>query len=112
MLQPCLQNFLHEYQICVLAYFQEEGIICCGKQCMIPFTVHVLESDCFWIVFLFFRAFSGISFSMPDLNFYIQFHIERIPFQAGHEVETLEEAKAAIQKLINKGSRLNLTYRG
>ncbi|KAF3784123.1 hypothetical protein EJ110_NYTH15579 [Nymphaea thermarum] len=41
-----------------------------------------------------------------------QFHIERIPFQAGHEVETLEEAKAAIQKLINKGSRLNLVSRG
>ncbi|CAN6482656.1 unnamed protein product [Victoria cruziana] len=41
-----------------------------------------------------------------------QFHIERIPFQAGHEVETLEEAKAAIQKLITKGSRVNLIYRG
>lgn len=58
------------------------------------------------------HAFWGIPLPVLVLNFCAQFHIERIPFQAGHEVETLEEAKAAIQKLITKGSRVNLIYRG
>lgn len=32
-----------------------------------------------------------------------QFNIQRISFEEGHGIETLEEAKAAIWKLINKG---------
>ncbi|KAJ8760086.1 hypothetical protein K2173_010942 [Erythroxylum novogranatense] len=32
-----------------------------------------------------------------------QFNIQRISFELGHSVETLEEAKAAVSKLINKG---------
>ncbi|ONI15001.1 hypothetical protein PRUPE_3G020500 [Prunus persica] len=32
-----------------------------------------------------------------------QFNIQRISFDEGHSVETLEEAKAALRKLINKG---------
>nr|CAN68358.1 hypothetical protein VITISV_029195 [Vitis vinifera] len=32
-----------------------------------------------------------------------QFNIQRIPFEEGHAVETLEEAKAALWKLINQG---------
>ncbi|KAF3794560.1 hypothetical protein EJ110_NYTH07110 [Nymphaea thermarum] len=37
-----------------------------------------------------------------------QFNVQRIPFEVGHAVETLEEAKAALQKLLDKGSGLNL----
>ncbi|KAF8392810.1 hypothetical protein HHK36_021047 [Tetracentron sinense] len=37
-----------------------------------------------------------------------QFNIQRLSFEVGHEVETLEEAKAALQKLISKGCRLRL----
>lgn len=32
-----------------------------------------------------------------------QFNIQRLSFEEGHSVETLEEAKAALRKLINKG---------
>ncbi|KAJ8770483.1 hypothetical protein K2173_017974 [Erythroxylum novogranatense] len=32
-----------------------------------------------------------------------QFNIQRVSFEEGHSVETLEEAKAALSKLINKG---------
>nr|POF03209.1 hypothetical protein CFP56_42503 [Quercus suber] len=35
-----------------------------------------------------------------------QFNIQRISFEEGHAVETLEEAKAALWKLINKGRAL------
>lgn len=34
---------------------------------------------------------------------FLQFNIRRISFDEGHAVETLEEAKAALWKLINKG---------
>ncbi|XP_058068175.1 uncharacterized protein LOC131217282 isoform X2 [Magnolia sinica] len=37
-----------------------------------------------------------------------QFNIQRLSFDAGHGVETLEEAKAALHKVIRKGSRLRL----
>lgn len=37
-----------------------------------------------------------------------QFNIQRISFDEGHAVETLEEAKAALWKLINKGRVCNL----
>lgn len=37
-----------------------------------------------------------------------QFNIQRLSFEVGHGVETLEEAKAALQKLISKGPRLRL----
>lgn len=33
----------------------------------------------------------------------MQFNIQRISFDEGQSVETLEEAKAALQKLIHKG---------
>ncbi|KAL4629055.1 hypothetical protein ACB092_05G281500 [Castanea dentata] len=36
-----------------------------------------------------------------------QFNIQRISFEEGHAVETLEEAKAALWKLINKGRVCN-----
>ncbi|KAJ8641097.1 hypothetical protein MRB53_017791 [Persea americana] len=35
-----------------------------------------------------------------------QFNIQRLSFEVGHGVETLEEAKAALNKLISKGARL------
>ncbi|XP_077238472.1 uncharacterized protein LOC143879784 [Tasmannia lanceolata] len=35
-----------------------------------------------------------------------QFNIQRLSFEVGHGVETLEEAKAALHKLISKGCRL------
>lgn len=38
----------------------------------------------------------------------MQFNIQRISFEEGHSVETLEEAKAALWKLINKGRVYNL----
>ncbi|XP_073004283.1 uncharacterized protein [Typha latifolia] len=34
-----------------------------------------------------------------------QFHIQRLSFEVEHGVRTLEEAKAALQKIINKGCR-------
>lgn len=34
-----------------------------------------------------------------------QFNVQRLAFEADHGVETLEEAKAALQKLINKGKQ-------
>lgn len=37
-----------------------------------------------------------------------QFNIQRIPFEEGHAVETLEEAKAALWKLINQGRVYNM----
>lgn len=37
-----------------------------------------------------------------------QFNIQRIPFEDGHAVETLEEAKAALWQLINRGRVHNL----
>ncbi|XP_027122630.1 uncharacterized protein [Coffea arabica] len=37
-----------------------------------------------------------------------QFNIQRISFEEGHSAETLEEAKAALWKLINKGRLYNL----
>ncbi|XP_043713991.1 uncharacterized protein LOC122662427 [Telopea speciosissima] len=37
-----------------------------------------------------------------------QFNIQRISFEEGHAVETLEEAKAALHKLISKGCRISL----
>eukprot|EP00262_Sarcandra_glabra_P000386 TRINITY_DN1044_c0_g1_i1.p2 TRINITY_DN1044_c0_g1~~TRINITY_DN1044_c0_g1_i1.p2 ORF type:complete len:125 (+),score=27.03 TRINITY_DN1044_c0_g1_i1:925-1299(+) len=37
-----------------------------------------------------------------------QFNIQRLSFEATHGVETLEEAKVALQKLISKGCRLRL----
>nr|GMC78004.1 uncharacterized protein LOC109188228 [Ipomoea batatas] len=37
-----------------------------------------------------------------------QFNIQRISFEEGHLVETLEEAKTALRKLINKGKVHNL----
>ncbi|XP_031499343.1 uncharacterized protein LOC116263734 isoform X1 [Nymphaea colorata] len=37
-----------------------------------------------------------------------QFNVQRIPFEVGHAVETLEEAKAALQKLLDRGSGMNL----
>lgn len=37
-----------------------------------------------------------------------QFNIQRISFEEGHAVETLEQAKAALQKLISKGRVYNL----
>ncbi|KAG9449218.1 hypothetical protein H6P81_009183 [Aristolochia fimbriata] len=37
-----------------------------------------------------------------------QFNVQRLSFDVGHAVETLEEAKAALHKLINKGSRQNI----
>ncbi|KAF6155633.1 hypothetical protein GIB67_034728 [Kingdonia uniflora] len=37
-----------------------------------------------------------------------QFNIQRISFEVGNPVETLEEAKASLQKLINKDCRLRL----
>ncbi|XP_010273581.1 PREDICTED: uncharacterized protein LOC104609071 isoform X2 [Nelumbo nucifera] len=37
-----------------------------------------------------------------------QFNIQRLSFEEGHAVETLEEAKAALHKLIRKGCRLRL----
>ncbi|KAL6312506.1 hypothetical protein AAG906_001831 [Vitis piasezkii] len=36
------------------------------------------------------------------------FNIQRIPFEEGHAVETLEEAKAALWKLINQGRVYNM----
>ncbi|XP_068643466.1 uncharacterized protein [Aristolochia californica] len=36
-----------------------------------------------------------------------QINIQRLSFDVGHSVETLEEAKAALHKLIRKGSRQN-----
>ncbi|XP_042495954.1 uncharacterized protein LOC122075113 isoform X2 [Macadamia integrifolia] len=36
-----------------------------------------------------------------------QFNIQRISFEEGHAVETLEEAKAALHKLISKGCRIS-----
>ncbi|CAN6452739.1 unnamed protein product [Victoria cruziana] len=39
-----------------------------------------------------------------------QFNVQRIPFEVGHAVETLEEAKAALQKLLDRASGLNLLY--
>uniref|UniRef100_A0A1D1YUB6 Protein CREG2 n=1 Tax=Anthurium amnicola TaxID=1678845 RepID=A0A1D1YUB6_9ARAE len=36
-----------------------------------------------------------------------QFNIQRLSFEEDHEVETLEDAKAALQKIINRGQRLN-----
>lgn len=40
----------------------------------------------------------------------MQFNVQRIPFEVGHAVETLEEAKAALQKLLDRASGLNLLY--
>ncbi|KAJ0007495.1 hypothetical protein Pint_30543 [Pistacia integerrima] len=37
-----------------------------------------------------------------------QFNIQRLSFEEGHRVETLEEAKAALWKLIKKGPVHNL----
>lgn len=37
-----------------------------------------------------------------------QFNVQRISFEEGHAVETLEEAKAALQRLISKGRVYNL----
>lgn len=37
-----------------------------------------------------------------------QFNVQRISFEGGHAVETLEEAKVALWKLINKGGVCNL----
>ncbi|XP_023549204.1 uncharacterized protein LOC111807632 [Cucurbita pepo subsp. pepo] len=36
-----------------------------------------------------------------------QFNVQRISFEGGHAVETLEEAKVALRKLINKGGVCN-----
>ncbi|KAI3841270.1 hypothetical protein MKW98_007751 [Papaver atlanticum] len=41
-----------------------------------------------------------------------QFNIQRISFDVGYAVETLEEAKAALQKLINKDCMLRLHIKG
>lgn len=38
----------------------------------------------------------------------VQFNIQRISFDEGQSVETLEEAKAALQKLIHKGKVYNV----
>jgi len=38
----------------------------------------------------------------------LQFNVQRISFEEGQAVETLEEAKAALQRLINKGRLNNL----
>jgi hypothetical protein len=37
---------------------------------------------------------------------YFQLNIRRISFEEGHVVETLEEAKEALWKLINRGSSM------
>ncbi|XXG64419.1 hypothetical protein AAC387_Pa05g2377 [Persea americana] len=39
-----------------------------------------------------------------------QFNIQRLSFEVGHGVETLEEAKAALTKLISKGARLRTLH--
>lgn len=43
-----------------------------------------------------------------DLMSCMQFNIQRISFDEGQSVETLEEAKAALRKLIHKGKVYNL----
>jgi hypothetical protein len=35
----------------------------------------------------------------------LQFNIQRLSFEVEHAVETLEEAKRALQKIIKKGSK-------
>ncbi|RWR82650.1 hypothetical protein CKAN_01137800 [Cinnamomum micranthum f. kanehirae] len=39
-----------------------------------------------------------------------QFNIQRLSFEVGHGVETLEEAKEALNKLISKGARLRTIH--
>lgn len=48
------------------------------------------------------------SVSWFSFIYYMQFNIQRISFDEGHSVETLEEAKAALWKLIKKGPVHNL----
>lgn len=45
---------------------------------------------------------------LTNYSFSLQFNIQRIPFEDGHAVETLEEAKAALWQLINRGRVHNL----
>lgn len=61
-------------------------------------------SMCCFKSFVFITHPSNFSLSL----YFLQFNVQRISFEEGHSVETLEEAKAALWKLINGGRLHNL----
>lgn len=64
---------------------------------------HISYDNCseFAIVYVFMLVLIYFALSL-------QFNIQRLSFEEGHTVETLEEAKAALWKLIKKGPVHNL----
>lgn len=57
-----------------------------------------------YIVFFLFRRHIANKVALPYPFFSVlQFNIQRVSFDGGHAVETLDEAKAALWKLIRKG---------